>query len=490
MDNYIEVSPNPAALVMSMRSLGYDLNMAIADIIDNSITAKAKNIKIGFIWNGKESIIYIKDDGFGMDDDELIEAMRLGTNGPEISRHSDDLGRFGMGLKTASFSQCMKLTVITKKQGLSESIKGWDLNIVKKANKWLLFSPMLNQYEALTGSVGNHGTIIVWDDLDRSIFKEILKLSDPTKAFLESIEVLRKHIALTFNDYGTGKNSINFYINDHRIEMWNPFLSDNPHTQTKPTEEFKINGANIRITPYILPHHSHLSPEELEKAAGSRGWQDQQGFYIYRNHRLIISGTWFDQRIEKKISTKNARIKVEISNDSDELWNIDLKKSKAIPPESLRRDLKRIATFTRDESDRLYRHRGKIISREVSNTHQFVWESKIKFGKVFYTINRQHPIIKELTGLNDEKDINKLLSLVESTIPLQEIIALNQDDESKIPGFSELFTEKSLLESCKSLFEKYLKEGLKKEEIVSLMNRIQPFNMYPEIIQKIGEQYE
>ena len=140
MDNYIEVSPNPAALVMSMRSLGYDLNMAIADIIDNSITAKAKTIKIGFIWNGKESIIYIKNDGFGMDDDELIEAMRLGTNGPEISRHSDDLGRFGMGLKTASFSQCMKLTVITKKQGLGESIKGWDLNIVKKTNKWLVWS--------------------------------------------------------------------------------------------------------------------------------------------------------------------------------------------------------------------------------------------------------------------------------------------------------------------------------------------------------------
>ena len=194
----IDVSPRPAALIMSMRSLGYDLNMAIADIIDNSISANAKNIRVGFIWKERDSIIYIKDDGHGMDDSELIEAMRLGTIGPEVARQNTDLGRFGMGLKTASFSQCTRLSVTTRKTNSAEANKLWDLDLVKKTNKWLLLSPLFNEFEDYVGQLSESGTIVVWSNLDKSIFKEFDNITNPSNVFLELAERVANHIRTTF----------------------------------------------------------------------------------------------------------------------------------------------------------------------------------------------------------------------------------------------------------------------------------------------------
>ena len=107
--------PEAASMIETFRAIGYNLETAIADIIDNSISANARNIYINRIWRGGQSIITIKDDGDGMNSNEIIQAMRPGAKNPLSDRSENDLGRFGLGLKTASFSQCCKLSVLSKR---------------------------------------------------------------------------------------------------------------------------------------------------------------------------------------------------------------------------------------------------------------------------------------------------------------------------------------------------------------------------------------
>src|SRR5262245_18928842 len=105
---YDDVPPNAPSLVNSMCASGYDLDSAVADIIDNSISARATSVRIIVHEDGESSWIAIADDGWGMDDETLRNAMTFGCIDPEEARAPDDLGRFGLGLKTASLSQCRR----------------------------------------------------------------------------------------------------------------------------------------------------------------------------------------------------------------------------------------------------------------------------------------------------------------------------------------------------------------------------------------------
>src|SRR5690349_3391180 len=127
-----EAHPKPKSTLNSYRSFGYSVQTAIADIIDNSITARAKNIWINYVWDGSKSYLSILDDGLGMDLIELIDAMTPGSKNPQDNRESHDLGRFGLGLKTASFSQCRRLTVVSKKKDTILIKRCWDLDYVNE----------------------------------------------------------------------------------------------------------------------------------------------------------------------------------------------------------------------------------------------------------------------------------------------------------------------------------------------------------------------
>ena len=135
---YEECAPKPEAMINSLRAFGYDLSMAIADLVDNSIFAKAKNIAIDYDWNDGVPWIRISDDGLGMTEARLKEAMRLGSQSPLEERAKGDLGRFGLGLKTASFSQCKMLTVCTRTAKSGSAIRCWDLDHVRVSRKWEL----------------------------------------------------------------------------------------------------------------------------------------------------------------------------------------------------------------------------------------------------------------------------------------------------------------------------------------------------------------
>ena len=288
----IQLLPKASSLIESLRDIGYSFESAIADIIDNSITAKAKNIHIYFDFKDKKLSLSIVDDGLGMCQDELIEAMRPGTKNPLDSRDENDLGRFGLGLKTASFSQCRKLTVVSS-QNSKQVATVWDLDYVAQTEDWSLQILDSNEISVLykISELNKNGTLVLWEETDRIVDNSVSDANEDV--VYEKIENLQKHLELVFHRYLKGKDKINIFINGEQLKAFDPFFSHHRATQELTEETITINDEKIKITSYILPHYSKVSAQDYEYYAGGGGYLKNQGFYVYRNRRLLISGTWF-----------------------------------------------------------------------------------------------------------------------------------------------------------------------------------------------------
>ena len=288
--------------MQSLRAFGYDISTAIADLIDNSITAQATSISIKFDWNNKNPWIVIADNGYGMSESELFEAMKTGSKNPLDTRSVDDLGRFGLGLKTASFSQCKRLTVASKKQHEEINVRCWDLDVVTQKNAWILLKEASAEASVIIQdyfSEIDSGTVVIWEKIDKIIPGSHIDDEEYQDAFLTYAQDVKQHIAAVFSAYMHGPKKIQFYLNDRKIDMWDPFMTDNSFTTRMPSESLYVNGHEVKIKSFILPHQNKLTPEEFSANAGIHGWNAQQGFYIYRNNRLIVAGEWLIAGMEK-----------------------------------------------------------------------------------------------------------------------------------------------------------------------------------------------
>ena len=136
MGRIINKSPSPKLHIKTLMRIGYTFNSAISDIVDNSITAKCKRIDISTQPGMQSPSISIVDDGIGMTPNELFDYMQIGCKDPDLERTQGDLGRFGSGMKTASFSQARELTVITKKKGYPLVAARWDIDKIEETNQW------------------------------------------------------------------------------------------------------------------------------------------------------------------------------------------------------------------------------------------------------------------------------------------------------------------------------------------------------------------
>jgi hypothetical protein len=196
--DFEKVDPNPSAMIESLRAFGYSLPTAIADLMDNSISAGAKNIWLTFFWNGSESHIAILDDGRGMSEETLREAMRPGSQSPLEDRSPEDLGRFGLGLKTASFSQCRRLTVTSKAKGHDEATRRWDLDYVKTTGEWRLLKSAAEGSEPLLSSIDplKEGTLVLWENMDRVVSDTEVDSDADQSHFLRIIDEVQEHIAM------------------------------------------------------------------------------------------------------------------------------------------------------------------------------------------------------------------------------------------------------------------------------------------------------
>lgn len=472
--------PNPKSTINSYRSFGYNLSTAIADIIDNSISADADTIDINFTWKGKDSVISILDNGKGMNLVELILAMTPGSKDPEDLRDVKDLGRFGMGLKTASFSQCKRLTVVTKKVGYTTIKRCWDIDFINSEEEWTLLDYISD--ESYLKKIENIkcGTLIIWEVLDRIVGEAKEENEAVKNAFYQEMATVNEHLSLVFHRFIESKR-IKLYSNSYEIEAWNPFLLN--LTPKPEMGQLEILHNNVEVTYFILPHMSKINKVDYEKSGGPLGWYQQQGFYIYRGDRLLVSGDWLG--IEKKREySKLARIAINFPNANDFDWNLDIKKSTATPPIEIRKDLARIAKIAVMKSANIYNWRGqKTLSLDFNyQPLESLWKDRTnRNGIKKYIINKKHPIIIRLIEYNkDNKLFLKAIKLIEENIPL-ELILYNQNEN---PSFHELENipetpSDDLIKLAVELYNIYITQGIPENLAKQQIMNAAPFNLFP-----------
>lgn len=489
MSAHIPSIPEARLLLASLRSVGYTEETAIADIIDNCISAHANHIDICFDWNNKR--ILIVDDGNGMAAADLIENMRIGSSDPDQARSEDDLGRFGMGMKTAAFSLGKMLTVVTKTDGVVSNAV-WDLDQIPQIG-WNLIVRDSSEIEDYAAKLDEQGTVVAIEHLDR-----VIDLTDENKSKKKFFAVARKvekHLALTFHRF-IEEDGLVLRLNENPIIAWNPFVLANSATQELSDETIWSDDgkSEVNIQPYVLPHKTKFaSDDDYQAAGGFKGWNYHQGVYVYRNRRLIICGTWFDY-IKKEPAYNLARIKVDISSASDEDWKIDIKKSAASLPGYVRETVERAIDICTETSARVYNSRGTYSKSNAGSPNlNYVWEQRKKNGRYTFHINRKHSLLQDIKKQLDDQGtaaLSAYLALVENLAPFM----LSGAADSLQKNFSANAADQNSLEyqmeinELKEYISLFLSRGFSKEETkATLLDMSNYRHLRQEIIKMVEE---
>lgn len=478
-----ECVPYAPALIDSMRFMGYSFPSAIADLIDNSISAKASHIAI-VSEPSTDPVLSILDNGYGMSKETLYEAMRYGSQGPSMERSKDDLGRFGLGMKAASLSQCRKLIVASKQRG-SLNAYSWDLDFVVQRNYWTVQEYSQDEISSIP-EIGRlmqieHGTLVVLSNFDR--------LKDSTSNISESFNRLLNdmidHLALVFHRFVS--DGLVITVNGSELPKRDPFLTNNPATQRRHSSNCIIHGETVCVTPYILPHITKLSKDDIELIGGKESMRSDQGFYIYRNKRLIIKGTWFRLGHKSELN-KLARVMVDIPNALDYLWSIDIKKSAAVLPDIIKNNLYNAVLESTGRSESVHTYRGR--KEQGDPDLYYVWEKIQGREGVSYVINRDIPQLKMLESALDSSQIKLLdsaLNAIEQAFPgnafYADMAKGNIDD--KTAGQDELIEQ---LWSDIAIQLNYAKDNhLPVQEICQAFMCLDLYAKYPQIKKKLQE---
>lgn len=483
----ILTQPAARPVINALRSLGYNAKTAIADLVDNSVDAKACNVKMQFEYNQGDGYIQIIDDGIGMNDLEIQVAMSIGSKDPRMFRGDQELGRFGMGLKTASFSLGKRLSVLSK-QGNEIVERCWDLDHVSKTNKWELYKQIPEEVKSKMGVIdGGSGTIVFIDKLDR-----FMRTGDNpilSHSFYKKIDQIEQHVSFVF--HSLIMQDVAIYINENIVEQWDPFLSHHDYTNPLRPRQFDDGAGKVRVSCFILPHASYFNQVQYKKAGGSKGWNDQQGFYIYRENRLITFGDWLDL-FPKDQASQLGRIRIDISNKSDEVWQVDIKKSTINPPDSIKSQLKILAKETREISKQVFYFRTQSNASDTNiKSNVNTWRQETNDNYTTFKLNRTHPLLDRLMEqVNDKtlKNLQMYLKLVELGSPAN-IIAIPQVDEEKIQPLKD--SEKALVLQLSEIYSELMGNPTTEEivNIILLTPSMEKFNRFT-IISVLEEKKE
>ena len=470
-----------------MRDIGYSLETAIADIIDNSITANASRVEILVDTNAELPVLGILDNGKGMSREELFDAMRLGSTSPRDVRSKTDLGRFGLGLKTASFSQCRELTVISKQKGeLSGAV--WDLDVVSEDDDWQIGIPDKSYMDKLpyVEQLTRDGTLVLWRKLDRLYDSE---KGNTDAEVHEKLKAVDHHLALVFHRFlnpELPQKKLDISMNCHQIEAFDPFCLKHSATQKLHRQAVQINGYPVIIQPYILPHHSKLSPETHAYYQNRSEFFSNQGVYVYRNKRLMAWGGWFRLAPKEEIA-KLARVRIDFPNTLDEYWTIDIKKSKASPPPQVKDELRQIISRITEKSVRVIEGRGeRLLGKTLP-----LWTRRAEREGIKYALNEEHPLLQAVNQSLDstkQKLFSEVLQVVGRSIPIETIYSDYADSPKKFEDDEKMDSEE-VMTKLRMLYDS-LSDGrnLSGEEFKEILGHLKPFCEYPEQIDAIIEE--
>ena len=421
----IDLSPPASSLIESIRSIGYSFSFAVADLIDNSISKAAKRIEIT-VSRGQENTltVSISDNGSGMSPKELQQAMSLGGKGPSDARDSKDMGRFGLGLKTASFSQARVLTVISR-SSINEDWYGieWNLDKVILSNKWfaseISATDCSNKLMSLGIYVPDSGTVVIWNNCDR--LEEGLSTQDELSLHINrEIENLQKTLSLVYHKLLEDK-SIQIYVNGLKLEPMDPFCvnrkDDESRSQLIFEEPIDVNGAKVSVRGYLLPHQSRMGGANRESKISIDGDHvANQGLYLYRVNRLIAWGSW-QNIIRKSEANKLARVDISFGNDADELWKLDIKKSTAILPAIIKARIRDLIRKMSTHSSGVFEKRLKMRKTSENSVWCRFYDRDSQL--ITYEVDRSQPAIQALLDQFGENAnlAESLLEFIESTFP-------------------------------------------------------------------------
>jgi len=441
-----DMSPEPKSHIKTLMRIGYDFNSAIADIIDNSITAKAKKINIICPPETDNPFLTIVDNGIGMEPEELIQNMRIGCKDPNQKRDAGDLGRFGSGMKTASFSHARRLTVISHKKGKKIAAACWDIDEIEEKNAWCLRElneKDIKDLEHLDKElIKGVGTQLIWEKIKK--FEET-DHNNSKNSIETSMVDLNKYLALHFHKFLQGPNKINIYVQKLQVEPVDPFLTTKKGYQEGPTDETFVKGGKLQIKSHTLPHHSNLTQSEIDSIGGMEEIYKGQGLYIYRENRLIIAGGWMGLSRTYQLG-KLARIEINIPSGLDDDWSTDVKKSSLQLPQKIKNRLKNLIQQPIKKSKRTYNFRGK---KEEAGEYWKIIETRDK--NTIYQIDTGNNELIKIAKETPKKNISNLkeyLKNLAKNLPINHIHSKVSSDPKSIKQDDVIFefSEKQLKE--------------------------------------------
>lgn len=417
----VDASPPPSNHIETLKKVGYSFNSAVGDIIDNSIAAQCSKIEFIFLPLSEGPRLLIVDDGFGMNYSELQESMVIGCKNPNDERQKGDLGRFGSGLKTASFSQADILTVASKTGNSEISAARWDTKLVQELNKWTLQifeNDDLNTLDYLhLLKFRKSGTIVCWDNLSCIEIDE--NAPDVQDQVAKLCVELGLYIGKYFHRFLIGNNSIEITINGKSVDCQDPFMRNINGYEEGPSTSLRSRKGVISIYSHILPRFNQMTKEQIEIYGGNRNITQKQGLYIYRNRRLIVEGGWLGLAPSKEGSNL-ARIQIDIPSEMDNEWETDLKKSELKLPPKIRAMLKKIIGSPIRKSRRVHNYAGK---KESENPFWQIKENEIE-GTIQYEVNGNHADLHDIQNClasSKRNLLTRFLISISKNIPINHI---------------------------------------------------------------------
>ena len=474
-----EIIPDPESLLESIRSVGYSLKEAISDLIDNSVSANATNIRVIINLEG-EGVFHLIDNGEGMDHQKLISSFRLGSTNPKKTRDTCDLGRFGMGMKTASLSQCRSVTVTSKQNNYVVS-RTLDLDEVSKQKKWVIGEKEVQPEIVKHLNSLENGTIISWEKIDHTnVSKE-----ENDNLLLD----IRNYISFCFHRFmEMTNNKISFYLNDVLIKPISPVVEG-----SQVFSEISLDDLDSRMSAFTIPiRKDNNSSSVFNSIELFNGVENQQGIYIYRSNRLLCFGGWLGI-VKSNNSYKLCRVIIDFKNDysSDSKWSIDIKKTKAEIPYEYRQEIKRfVKKAQKDSSIKIGKYNRLEISSSIRNLYEnadlWVIKKNTKYGYWEYALNIDNPIFKGVLEKINKKELEILLNIISRNIPIADIIDNNDEEPANHDTlYAEIDLEDVIANEKKhalKLLQIFLQSGETKSDAIEKIVSVEPFVRHKKVL--------
>jgi Histidine kinase-, DNA gyrase B-, and HSP90-like ATPase len=474
---YQENPPNPGATVESLRAIGYDLSMAIADVIDNSVSAGASSVRIMAAWGGASTTIAIVDDGNGLTDAEVFTAMRLGSSDASEDREAGDLGRFGFGLKTASFSQGRELTVVSHKSARARAVASWDLDHLRNTSSWQLRRDLPEGIgEVLRGfwpTNPNKGTAVIWRRLDRLIPNATGE--DDVAArhrFHAGLRLLDSDLGVVFHRLISSKR-LAVSINGSPVAAWDPFADAEQLSKVRR----RVGQSDVDISAWLAPRRAK-DGRDLPPPPG--GWSRRQGIYVYRCDRLISAGGWLNTGERVSDRYDRARIAVSIGNELDHLWHLDVKKSTVEIPDSILDEVAAIAKVCRRRATEREGLATSRADRPAKRGVKPMWSVAMSRGVATLQLDRRHPIFELLRTSVGEDFVEGLLRSIEDSLPIDYV----PHRPSPRPLRNEPLPD-ALAWLGHQLFEARIELGVERSRAAEIVASEHPYNQYPDTVDRL-----